>query len=96
MEAPVHPLDRRYRIADDVAARTLGGEAVAVTPADSKVHELDEVGTVAFEACDGSRTVREVASLLTRSFDVSQEVAERDVSVFLETLEARGVLVRVS
>ncbi len=87
-------LDRRYRLADDVAARNLGGEAVVVTPSDSKVHELDPVGTVAFEACDGRRTVREVAVLVTQAFDVTPEVAERDVAQFLALLEARGVLVR--
>jgi predicted deacylase len=87
-------LDRRYRLADDVAARTLGGEAVVVTPSDSKVHELDPVGTVALEACDGRRTVREVAALVTQSFDVAPEVAERDVAQFLELLAARGILAR--
>ena len=90
------PLDRRYRLAADVAARNLAGEAVVVMPADSKVHELDAVGTVMFEACDGRRTVREVAALVTQAFEVTQAVAEQDAVSFLASLEARGVLACVS
>ena len=79
-------LELRYQVPADVAARNIAGEVVVVTPADSKVHELDAVGSVMFEACDGRRTVREVAELVTRSFEVEPGVAEHDTAEFLARL----------
>lgn len=89
-------LDLRYQVPPDVAARNIAGEVVVVTPADSKVHELDAVGSVMFEACDGNRTVRQVAELVVRSFDVEASVAERDAAEYLARLASLGVLSAVS
>jgi hypothetical protein len=86
------PLDVRYRLAPDAAARNIAGEAVVITPSDSRVHELDAVGTFLLESCDGTRTVREVARLLSEAFEVTLPVAERDTAAFLADLLSRGVL----
>lgn len=88
----MNPLDTRFRPHPEAAARNIAGEAVVVTPADSKVHELDAVGTFIFEACDGTRTGREVAGLVAASFEVSLETAQRDVAAFLSLLAERRVL----
>ncbi len=86
------PLDSRPRPRDDLAARSIAGEAVVVTPADSKVHELDPVATFVFERCDGERSGHDLVRLLLEAFEVAPDVAERDVALLLRTFAERGLV----
>ncbi len=85
-------LEARPRALDDLAARAIAGEAVVVTPADSKVHELDEVATFVFERCDGARTGRDLVDLVLETFEVDRPTAERDVAALLQTFVDRGLV----
>lgn len=85
-------LERFPRRREELASRVIAGEAVVVSPADSKVHELNAVATFVWERCDGRRSGRELAREVTRAFDVAAGQAEADVARLLETLAARGLV----
>lgn len=86
------PLETRYRQTSDLAARTIGGEAVVVTPADSLVHELDEVATFVFERCDGSRTAAQLVDEVLAAFAAAPAQVRDDVAGLLATLVARRLV----
>jgi len=75
----------------EVAWRLIEGEALIVTPADSVLHTLNEVGTRIWELMDGHRTIREISVVLMGEFDVDAERTERDTVWFIERLARKGL-----
>ena len=83
----------RYPVQNSRAAwRVYDGEAVIVSPDDSTLHTLNEVGTLIWEAADGLTSVEALAARIAGEFDVSSETARRDVEAFIEHLARRGLL----
>ena len=75
------------------AGRVLDGEAVVVTPADSRMHTLNEVGTFLWDRADGARSVAELAEAVEARFEVDAQTARSDTAQFVADLEALGILV---
>lgn len=75
-----------------VASRVYSGEAVLISPAENTVRMLNSTATRIWELADGSRTVDEIATALTREFDVSFEQAQVATGELLEMLTAKGLI----
>lgn len=54
--------------------------------------ELDRIGAFVWELCDGSRTVRDLASALAAREKLSRREAEHSLALFLKMLAERGLL----
>ncbi len=82
----------QIRVASEVAWRETGGQIILL---DGKVETylaLNRTGTLLWpQLVEGSSRAALAESLVTR-FDVSGEVAERDVERFLGLLAAHGLL----
>ena len=74
------------------AWRVYDGQAVIVSPDDSTLHTLNEVGTLVWEVADGRRDVAAIVARVCEAFDVTPERAEDDVRRFVAELETRGLL----
>jgi hypothetical protein len=85
-------LDAKVRRQKDVAWRMIDGEAVIITPADSQMHTLNDVGTRIWELITGDRTLREVALVLCAEFEVEKDRAEKDTLWFAECLAKKGLV----
>jgi Coenzyme PQQ synthesis protein D (PqqD) len=80
----------------DTAARMLGGEMMIMSVRNSTLFTLDEVGSVIWNAADGTQSLREiVAREIVPRFEVDAEVAYRDALEFVEQLAQHGIM-RVS
>lgn len=92
------PVDVNFDLASriqrqkNVAWRMIDGEAVIVTPADSTMHTLNDVGTRIWELMTGSRSLKEVAGILCTEFEVDRERAEKDTIWFAECLAKKGLV----
>ena len=75
-----------------IAARVFSGEAVIITPAENTVRMLNTVGSRVWELADGTRTVDEIAGVLTQEFDVDLPQAQESASQFVDELAAKGLL----
>lgn len=86
--------DKRYIARSTaIAARVLGDEMMIMSATDSTLFTLDELGTVVWEAADGVTPLEEiVANEVCTRYDVSEEVALKDVEGFVEALVSRGLL----
>jgi hypothetical protein len=85
-------IDLCPRLHPQVAGQTIGNEAVLVLADTGQVLVLNEVGGRIWELADGSRTIAEIARILTDEYDVSEEQALRDVSEFVQQLIDKQVL----
>lgn len=93
MVQPTLPLESIPRPHPECASRKLGGEIVVLTPADSKLHTLDELGSRIFELADGSRKVSDIVQQITEEYDVDLDTATRDTTEFVRALVDAKVLV---
>jgi len=72
---------------------SVGGEIVILDQQRGVYLGLDEVGTVIWQCLiEQGMDVRAVVHRLTQQYKVSQQIAERDVSGFVDNLKAKGVL----
>lgn len=78
--------------AQDVVGRIVGSEAVLVQAERAKVKVLNEVGARIWELADGSRSVLEIASQISREYQVGVEEAQTDAWNFIQQLVERGLL----
>ncbi len=85
-------LESRVLRQKEVAWRMIDGEAVIITPADSTMHTLNDVGTRIWELMTGDRSLAEVAELLCAEFDVDKGRAEKDTIWFVECLSKKGLV----
>ena len=77
---------------DKLAARKVGGEMVILSAEDSSLFLLNEVGTAIWEATDGQRSIEAIADVLCAEYDVDRATALADVTEFVESLTAAGIL----
>lgn len=57
------------------------------------MHQLNLVGGLIWQQCDGTKTVAEIAEDLGREFDVAKAVIASDVVDFVNELKERGWLI---
>ena len=74
------------------AGRVIDGEAVLILADDSEINILNEVGSRIFALADGSRTVAEIAGLISEEFAIDTAAALNDVVEFLDDLVADNVM----
>ena len=85
-------LDQIVRRNDKTASRVLAGEAIVLTPHDSKIHSFNETGSRIWELLAEEPTVKEIVAQIRGEFEVSEEQAQTDVIAFLEGLAAKGMV----
>jgi hypothetical protein len=74
------------------ASRIIAGEAIVLTPMDSKIHSLNETGSRIWELLADEPTVGEIVAQIHSEFKVSEEQAQADVMAFIEELTAKGIV----
>ena len=75
-----------------VVGRIVSDEAVIVLPTKGQVKVLNEVGARIWSLIDGTRTVKEIVSIINTEFAVSEEEAMNDTREFLTQLADRGII----
>ncbi len=74
------------------ASRVFSGEAVIISPAENMVRMLNPVGSRIWELCDGTRTIDQIAEVLSAEFDVEAAHAQQSVTTFVTALAARDLV----
>ena len=74
------------------AWRVYEGEAVILLSKDSTLNTLNAVGTLIWEAADGTMPVGAIVARICNEFEVERAQAERDAAAFIDKLCRRGLL----
>ncbi len=80
------------RISENMASRMIDHEAVIVTPQEGLVRMLNDVGSCVWPLIDGKHTINDISEIITQEFDVSLDQAQRDVVIFFEELQEKGMV----
>ena len=84
--------DVRPRQAEASASRIIDGEVLIVQSDEGFVSVLNDVGTLVWELCDGTRTVADIIEAVCREYDVTEETARTDTLEFLRELDEKGLV----
>ena len=85
-------LDSHPRKSEELVWRLIDGEVVILTADGREIHTLNKVGSAIWDLADGTRTIKEIISLICERFEVSFDVAQADVLEFAQELEAKKIL----
>jgi hypothetical protein len=80
-------LASRPRRIDTVLAQSAGDATVLLSIEDGQYYALNEVGARAWEQCDGTRDLSEIARALHLEFDAPLSQIEADILELLSDLE---------
>ncbi len=80
----------------EIAARALDGEMMIMSARDSTLFNLNELGTLIWQAADGATTLEEIVEKnICAEYEVELQQALEDAEAFVRELEGLGIL-RVS
>ena len=82
---PILPTSRLRRC-PQIIAQTAAGATVLLSVDRGQYYSLEDVGTRAWELCDGSRTVGEMAALLAAEYAVAEHTVSADLVELLTEL----------
>ncbi len=77
--------------------KSIGDEMVLVPLSNNvadmnKVYTLNEVGAFLYNNIDGHKNIKELTSELIEKYDVTDEVALKDINSFINDMVNKGVL----
>jgi hypothetical protein len=85
-------LHQRPAHALHVASRVYGSDAVVISPDEGMVRMLNPTATRVWQLADGSRSVEEIAAVLTAEFDVELSQARQSVIRLLTELSEKQLI----
>lgn len=77
---------------DDVLFTSMGEDAVLLHVNRGDYYSLNKVGARLWVLADGTKSVADLAVLITEEFDISRDVAEKDILEMAEQLEREGLV----
>lgn len=84
---------RRYRRVEGVLCQRVGESTVILNPHNGQYYSLDDVGDRVWNLIDGSRTIAEVVTIITKEYDAPFETVRVDVGELVEDMEKQRLLV---
>lgn len=75
-----------------VAARMLGGEMMIMSPRDTTLFNLNDVGSLIWQSADGQTPLDDIVARLCTEFDVAPEVARQDAETFIHEMSEHGIM----
>lgn len=84
-------LDNRRR-RSDVRIQDVGDERLVLDLQSGHIHQLNATASFIWQQCDGNTPNAKIANLLVQQFEVSDDVAARDVAEVIEKLQELNLL----
>ena len=76
-----------------IAARVLDGEMMIMSSRDSTLFNLDELGTLIWQAADGATSLEDIVTQkICREYEVEPAEALTDAEAFVRDLAEHGIL----
>lgn len=76
-----------------IVGQVLNDEAVLLRPEAGKVSVLNEVAARIWQLADGTRSIREIAAVITQEYQVGLDQAQADTIEFIDVMIKKGILV---
>lgn len=84
--------DWRPKRETNVLIEEVDGETVVLDVGEERIHQLNPTASFVLGLCDGERPVATILKALLEAFEVSEDVAARDLEAILVKMKALGIL----
>ncbi len=86
-------LHQKYQINNEkISFRIIDEQAVILNLDSGVYYSLNEVGSRAWDLCDGSKSIRDIATAICVEFEVERETAEKDILEVMDDLVREGLI----
>jgi hypothetical protein len=79
-------------IIDEYIVRYIANETIIMSEDGNDIHVLDEMGTFIWKLIDGIRTFDLILEQILNEYDVTKEVASRDLENFIRELSSKKII----
>ncbi len=79
----------------DTAARIIEGQALVITPEDSFLHTMNEVGTRIWEIAEKEIVIKDIIETICQEFEVNRDEACRDVIEFIQQMLDKNLIIKL-
>ena len=86
-------LDMVPRQATRIVAQQAAGQWVLLDVSTGQYYSLDQVGGRIWQLCDGTRSVRQIAEVVSDEYDAAGQSVEHDVAGLVSDLVGESLLV---
>lgn len=93
IEAAATPLAQIYEISSTVLGENFDGEAVILELSKGQYFRLNRTGNLLWDLIRQNVETPKLLSTLVESYSISQEVALKDLTDFISTLTAEGIII---
>ena len=76
----------------ETPTRTIEGEAIVITPDDSKMHNLNPTATFIWDRADGTQTLEAIFQAMQAEYEVSEAQLRDDILAFVNESQSKGML----
>lgn len=83
---------RRFKRHDGVLRQEVSGSVILFHMDSGRYYALNEVGTRAWELCDGSRTLSEIVDVLAGEYEAPQQMIHEDITMLFSDLSNEQLL----
>jgi hypothetical protein len=77
----------------DLRVRVVDGETIVLDRQRGYIHQLNPTASAVWACCDGQSSVEEIAAAIQSAFEITYDIAVRDVRRLLQELEHYQLLV---
>jgi Coenzyme PQQ synthesis protein D (PqqD) len=78
----------------DLRTRVVDGETIVLDRQQGSIHQLNPTASAIWACCDGQASVEEIAAAVQSAFEISYDIAVRDVRRLFQELEHHQLVVR--
>jgi hypothetical protein len=84
--------NERPRRREGAVSQTAADATIVLDTRRGTYFTLDEVGTVVWDLCDGTRTLDEIVAAVIEAYEVAPDQAETDIRELLDELAAEELV----
>jgi coenzyme PQQ synthesis protein D (PqqD) len=84
--------NEKPRRREGAISQSAGDSTVVLDTRRGTYFTLDDVGTVVWDLCDGTRTLDEIVAAVTTDYEVGADQAETDIRELLDELAAEQLV----
>lgn len=86
-------MEKYIKKADNVPSRNVGTEVLLLNLKDGNYFGLNATGMIIWKMLDGTKTRSDILKTLKQKFHLKEDVARRDLTVFLSELKKNHLIV---
>ncbi len=72
--------------------REIGEETIIMAEDGNDIHVLDEIGSFIWQSIDGINSIQTILEKILNEYDVSKDIAQKDLFNFLEDLKNKKII----